>query len=329
MARTMWFSLSRPKQPAAQQQAVRRCVNCMAALNGPGGAPSGPDSAWHRQCLACHEAAAGQLALVIDQPDGVPIQIRQCRRCGTARSCRPGWMTRCMICLDDRTVEADASGHLRQAGDLMADTALTGRVRQALGLAEGAVVPFRVAREAASALAVAGRLRWMDRPGWDVLATDVHGLPWHDSGLPYSHGTWGRHEKCGTIAKMTDGSLDCPSCGPEPGSRTHLARRDDPYLLYLVQTRKYQKFGVGNRRRVRTHICGGAEVAQVLSGPFAHVILAEKALKDLHRDAIVRSVRRGMIESFGQGTEVVRRRIPVSLTQVMPDGEDVTHLFRA
>jgi hypothetical protein len=70
-------------------------------------------------------------------------------------------------------------------------------------------------------------------------------------------------------------------------------------------------------------------VAQVLNGPFAHVILAEKALKDLHRDAIVRSVRRGMIESFGQGTEVVRRRNPVSLIQVMPDGEDVTHLFQA
>jgi hypothetical protein len=169
----------------------------------------------------------------------------------------------------------------------------------------------------------------MDRPGWDVLATDVHGLPWYDSGRPHSHGTWGRHEKCGTIAKMTDGSLDCPSCGPEPGSRTHLARRDDPYLLYLVQTRKYQKFGVGNRHRIRTHIRSGAEVAQVLSGPFAHVILAEKALKDLHRDAIVRTVKRGMIESFGQGTEVVRRRSPVSLTQVMPDGQDVTHLFQA
>jgi len=326
----MWFSLSRPEQPAAQQ-AVHRCVNCMATISGPGCVPSGPDSAWHRQCLSCHEVAAAQLALAVDRPDGVPIQIGRCLLCGTTRSCRPGWTTRCMICLDDRTVEADADGHLRRAGDLMADTALTGRVRQALGLAEDAAVPYRVAREAASALVVAGRLRLMERPGWEVLATDVHGLPWYDSGQPCSHGTWGRHEKCGTIAKMTEGSLDCPSCGPEPGSRTHQARRDDPYLLYLVQTRKYQKFGVGDRRRVRSHIRGGAEVVQVLSGPFARVILAEKALKDLHRDAIVRSVRRGMIESFGQGTEVVRRhrRSRISLTAVMPDGEDVTHRFRA
>jgi hypothetical protein len=216
---------------------------------------------------------------------------------------------------------------MHRVPELTADPALTERVRQVLGLADGAVVPFRVAREAASALAVGDRLHRAYRPGWTVVATDVHGLPWYDSGKHHSHGTWGRHEKCGAIAKMTDGPGDCPACGPESGSRTHQARRDETYLLYLVQTHKYQKFGVGDRRRVRTHIRGGAEVIQVLSGPFAHVILAEKALKALHRDVTVRRIRRGMIESFGQGTEVVPRWTPVSLTQVMPDGEDVTHWF--
>jgi hypothetical protein len=61
----------------------------------------------------------------------------------------------------------------------------------------------------------------------------------------------------------------------------------------------------------------------VLRAPFARVIVAEKALKDVH--ITVRRVKRGMIESFGQGTEVVRRRTPVSLVEVLPDGEDVTY----
>ena len=34
-----------------------------------------------------------------------------------------------------------------------------------------------------------------------------------------------------------------------------------------------------------------------------------------------------MIASFGQGTEVVHRRIAIRLTQVLPDGEDVTTWF--
>jgi hypothetical protein len=95
----------------------------------------------------------------------------------------------------------------------------------------------------------------------------------------------------------------------------------------LVKTGKYQKFGVGDRRRVMTHVRGGAEVVQVLRAPFAHVILAEKALKELHGGAVVRQARRGMIESFGQGTEVVRRRTAISLAEVLPGAEDVTATF--
>lgn len=35
-----------------------------------------------------------------------------------------------------------------------------------------------------------------------------------------------------------------------------------------------------------------------------------------------------MISSFGHGTEVTRRKALISLTDVLPHGEDVTHWFR-
>jgi len=38
--------------------------------------------------------------------------------------------------------------------------------------------------------------------------------------------------------------------------------------------------------------------------------------------------KRGVISSFGQGTEATCRRTLVSLTSVLPQGEDVTHWFR-
>jgi hypothetical protein len=67
----------------------------------------------------------------------------------------------------------------------------------------------------------------------------------------------------------------------------------------------------------------------VLRAPFAYVILAEKALKALHGDAIVGQIRRGMTGSFGQGTEVVRQRTVISLAEVLPGAEDVTATFPA
>ncbi len=183
--------------------------------------------------------------------------------------------------------------------------------------------------EASAALVLAAAVRRAERPGWDVLATDAHGLPWTGSKTAAtSHGTWAEHQACGTIAKLRPGSVDCPACGLADGSRTHLARRDDPYLLYLVAHRRWQKFGVGDHRRIRTHQRGGAQVIQVLRAPFAHVVVAETALKRLHHDQIAGRARRGMISSFGHGTEVARRKALISLTDVLPHGEDVTHWFR-
>jgi hypothetical protein len=57
------------------------------------------------------------------------------------------------------------------------------------------------------------------------------------------------------------------------------------------------------------------------------VVLAESILKQVHGHATIGRVKRGMIASFGQGSEVVRRRVTIGLTQVHPDGEDVTSSF--
>lgn len=83
---------------------------------------------------------------------------------------------------------------------------------------------------------------------------------------------------------------------------------------------------VGDRRRIQTHI-RGAEVAQVLRAPFQQVVLAETALKQRYRQQIIRSVKRGMIGSFGQATEVTHRRQRINLLDVLPDGEDITYSF--
>jgi hypothetical protein len=166
-------------------------------------------------------------------------------------------------------------------------------------------------------------------PGWIVLAADVYGLPWTGiRAADTSHGTWGRHDRCGTVANLRPGTVDCPTCGPEPGSRTHLARRDTPYLLYLVRIRRWQKFGVSDERRVRTHLRNGAEVIQVLKAPLEQVVLAETTLKRHHERKIPGPPRRGMSKSFGQGTEVTHRRTPHQPRRRPPRSKDVTSWFR-
>ncbi len=272
---------------------------------------------------------ADQLELAEDQPGGAKIQIYRCRHCGDLRACRKGWRTRCHVCLDERSTGpiVTAAGREFLAG--LADPGLGGRARQLLHLADDAEIPLRAAAEACSSLALASELRRLDRRGWTIIAADVYGLPWTGARSWYaSHGTWARHDACGMVAKLRLGSVDCPACGPEPGSRTHQARSSDRYLLYLVRTSRWQKFGVGGDRRVREHQLRGAEVVQVLCAPFAQVVLAESILKQVHGHATIGRVKRGMIASFGQGTEVVQRRITIGLTQVLPDGEDITSSFR-
>ena len=80
----------------------------------------GPDTAWHGCCRYCHELAAAQMELAMDRPGGAAIQVYRCRQCGDLRSCRPGWHTRCHVCMDECTdgglVEKDSQECLAMFG---------------------------------------------------------------------------------------------------------------------------------------------------------------------------------------------------------------------
>lgn len=257
------------------------------------------------------------------------IQVYRCKRCGDLRSCRPGWHTRCHVCLDERTDEELLEEASRACLALFSqDPILALRAGRNLMVERGQPITARVVVEATSSLTVASQLARYERPGWSVIATDIWGLPWNGvRSRPTSHGTWGRHDACGTVAKLTTGSLDCPSCGPQPGSRTHQARHGEPYLLYLVTIGRHVKFGVGTQDRVREHQRGGATVLQVLRATFAEVVFAERALKTAHIQEVVNKRTRKMPASFGQGTEVVGRKVKIDLRDILPGAEDVTSWF--
>jgi hypothetical protein len=325
-----WLQIGERQSQRRRAVLIRECANCDDPLDGPEAVSRGPSSAWHHQCLACHELVSDQLEVVENQPGGAPIQIHRCRRCDSVRACRPGWTTRCHICLDERS----AGSLVTQAGSealnlLNDDPALAHQARQFLGLAPDQEISLRGAVESQSYVTLADEMSRRARPGWAVLAADVYRLPWTGiRAADTSNGAWGRHDRCGILANLRPGTVDCPTCGPEPGSRTHLAGRDTPYLLYLVRTHRSQKFGVGDERRVRTHLRNGAEVMEVLEAPFEQVVLAETTLKRHHEQKIPGRPRRGMAESFGQGTEVTRHRTLINLTDVLLGAKEVTSWFR-
>jgi hypothetical protein len=197
-----------------------------------------------------------------------------------------------------------------------------------LNLSHGEPITPQAVVQATSCLSVAFQRARYERPGWTVIATDVWGLPWRGiRSRTISHGTWARHDACGAIAVLHAGSVDCPACGPQPGSRTYRARQDEPYLLYHVTFKSLTKFGVGTEDRVRAHQRAGATVVQVLRSSFAEVVLAERALKTTHAAKILNKRTRGMPPTFGQGTEVVRRGDIISLADALTGAEDITHLF--
>ncbi|WP_091451513.1 hypothetical protein [Actinokineospora iranica] len=309
----------------------------------PGRRDRGRDIAWCAQCPACAAVVADQLEVVLDRPDGAPIQIRRCRWCGAERVCRPTWATRCHICLDDRTSpesEVMAMGReLVRRTDSEPD--LADLVRSFLGLGKESRVPVRGAAEFAAATALVGELAEYEQPGWTVLAGDVHGLPWFGARwLTWSHGTWGRHDRCGRVRKLDRGHTECAVCEPEPGSRTHRARADDQHLLYLVGHGDLVKFGCGYPARVRDHLREGAAPIQVLAARHADVAAAELALKRRYRNQVVaaeparkRRYREQVAaaelpRSFGAGTEVLAAGTSVDLYAVLPHGADVTHRYR-
>ncbi|EWM12185.1 hypothetical protein KUTG_02489 [Kutzneria sp. 744] len=284
--------------------------------------------AWFVHCWPRAQVATEGMELLEDRPGGLRLQLLRCRHCGTERACRPGWRTRCHICLDRRSAQDLPA--MRQARDALATFRANRQidlVRQFLGLRTGEPTPLPGVAEFLAATALEATLDSYRRPGWTVLAGDVHGLPWMGTPLgSASHGTWGRHDACGTVAKLNRGRTECPTCPPESDSRTHRARANDPHLLYLVRYRHWHKFGHGDDRRVRAHLRAGARVVQVLAATHAEVVIGESALKRRHREHAV-GARPTMPFTFGTGTEVLPTRIPVDLTTVLPSGRDVTHRY--
>lgn len=246
---------------------MKQCINCMTRLPRK----EVTEVAWCALCAPCLLLVADQMKLVHDQPNGEPVQIFQCGWCGTTRSCGVGWRTRCLVCLDDRSVPDPAVQKTARRLEL------DGTWRENSELIAATRVKIRLAR--------------YFQPGWTVLATDVHGLPWTGfRWLTKSHGTWGRRDETGEVHQVK-------------------RIRGEENLLYLVRYGKVLKFGRGSSERVGAHVGLGAVAVLVLAASGQEVAVAKDQLKRRHRH------------------ELVSQRTPVDLFAVLPDGEDVTDRF--
>jgi len=277
----------------------------------------------------------GQLELLEDQPGGRSIQILGCRRCGERRACRPGWSTRCHVCLDERTTDDVVNDWLRRYRTLPQDLGIAlseieASVRESVHEEGRSAVLERDRAEAVAALVVADECERRTPDGWTLLATDLKGFPWFDDpALTESHGTWARHDACDSVQTLdvARGRTECRTCPPDPASRTHRARAHDPHLLYLVRTGRIQKFGHGDDRRVQAHVRGGADVVLVLEAAHHDVVRAEAQIKAQFKASRRVGRVRALPSNFGRGTEVLPASVAVDLTSVL-DGVDVTDRFR-
>ncbi|MDX8147909.1 hypothetical protein SK854_37755 [Lentzea sp. BCCO 10_0061] len=246
---------------------MKQCINCMTRLPRK----EVTEVAWCALCAPCLQVVSDQMKVVHDRPGGAPVQIQQCGWCGVARSCGVGWRTRCLVCLDDRSVPDPAVQKIAHRLEL-----------------DGT---WRENSEFIAATTVKVRLAKYFRPGWTVLATDVHGLPWTGfRWLTKSHGTWGRDDESGEVRQLK-------------------RLRGEENLLYLMRYGKVLKFGRGTADRVGAHVAQGAVPVLVLSAPSQQVVVARDRLKRAHR------------------SEMVSQRTPVDLFAVLPDGDDVTDQF--
>lgn len=305
------------------------CANCRTPL--PARANSGRrgrDIAWMVHCKECAALALDQMELLEDRPGGVPIQIWACKFCGMTRSCRPGWLARCQMCLDERTVlEPDEDADLQAA--LVGNAKLRKALAEMVGVRPREVTP-KVFREVLSYAAAGAAVEKVEEPGWTVLGNDVYGLPWFTAEEPTSHGTWARHDACGKVGKLTEGRTECRTCPPAPGSRTHRARAQTPQLLYLVRYLDLLKFGHGDARRVRAHLRSGCKPVLVLKANHQDVVQAELALKRTLHQHLINPVEWNLPVSFGRGSEVVPDHVTVNLREVLAGAqhvEDVTSRF--
>ncbi|MGI8333694.1 hypothetical protein ACRYCC_27410 [Actinomadura scrupuli] len=309
----------------------KECANCRAPMPSIAGTGDrSQDVVWMVHCKACAALAEEQMALIASRPTGAKIEIFQCRMCGTPRSCRTGWRTRCMVCLDDRTRLPDNAAELaRKALD-----ALARRHPSDAGLAHVQGDDPREVWQQCALMVIADKVAALSWPGWTILATDIWGLPWDATTLlleparPESHGTWARHDACGTVQKVTPARPECGQCPPEETSRTHRAKADRPHHLYLVHYRRVCKFGHGTAARVREHLRAGADAICVLRAPHKQVVDAETAIKRAYAQTIL-GTRRRQPGSFGAGTEVLPANTALDIRKHLNGAhvEDVTHRF--
>jgi hypothetical protein len=306
-----------------------QCFNCRTPILSR--ARTGNQAvAWWTHCKACAALVEDQMTLVTSRPTEAKIAIYECRTCGTPRSCRTGWRTRCMVCLDERTCLPD------DAADLAAKAldALARRRSSDTVLPRMQVDDPREVWQQCALVVIADKVASLSWPGWTVLATDISGLPWEaatllrEPGRPQSHGTWARHDACGTVKNITYARPECEQCPPEETSRTHRAKADRPHHLYLVRYRRVCKFGHGTPARVREHLRAGADPLSVLRASHKQVVAAETAIKGAYVQTIL-GARRRQPGSFGAGTEVLPANTDLDIRTYLNGAhvEDVTHRF--
>lgn len=309
---------------------MKQCMNCGDHVYGrPSSSGRGPDIAWFIHCRPCADLVEDQMQVIADRPHGRPIQILRCRNCGVERSCRPGWRTRCHVCIDKRTdnVPALDVGRELVARSLRPDVEFVELARKLSTTSTQRELTTSAATANANFLALQERLALHTKVGWTILAGDVRGLPWTaERDGTASHGTWGQHDDCGNIQKIPLGRVECEVCGPDTDSRTHWARRDEPYLLYLVRYGNIQKFGCGDARRVQAHLNHGAEVVQVLENTHEKVVAAELVLKRRYREHTLSSSKTPMPRTFGTGSEVVPIESKIDLCDVLGHSHDMIQL---
>lgn len=304
------------------------CANCVLTLDvRANSGRRGPDIAWMAHCRDCADLVGRRMRLIERRPNDAAIDFWRCNSCGTVRSCRPRWRTRCPICLDDRTVLDDDTSRALKAQ--LRVRGVRAEVAEGFGIPAPDVTDFGLLTAQSIYYLVEHEAQYA-RPGWTIRASDVRGMPWGYRDPSVSHGTWAVHDACGTVQKVTLSRTECGTCPPEEGSRTHRAKAGQPQFLYLVRWLDLLKFGHGDAYRVQSHLRAGCDAMQVLRATHAKVVHAELEIKRALHAQLIDPGQWDMPVSFGAGTEVVTDQTRLDLTSYLNGREvqDVTHQFR-